>query len=79
MSMDPDWTGSTGTLGCESTGAGVFGEGALIDGIGDLGIEFEVRLKPVIEEYPNRLTNFEIRNDYAQHNVSAILCAMVFL
>ena len=29
----------------------------------DLGVEFEVRLKPVVEEYPNRLTNFEI-SDY---------------
>lgn len=29
----------------------------------DLGLDFEVRLKPVIEEYPNRLRHFEI-SDY---------------
>ena len=29
----------------------------------DLGLEFEVRLKPVIEEYPQRLKHFEI-SDY---------------
>lgn len=29
----------------------------------DLGLDFEVRLKPVVEEYPNRLTHFEI-SDY---------------
>ena len=29
----------------------------------DLGLDFEIRLKPVEEEYPNRLTHFEI-SDY---------------
>ncbi|WP_323789937.1 Maf-like protein [Psychroserpens sp.] len=29
----------------------------------DLGLDFEVRLKPIDEEYPNRLTHFEI-SDY---------------
>ncbi|NNC51349.1 MAG: septum formation protein Maf [Flaviramulus sp.] len=31
-----------------------------------LGLEFEVRLKPVKEEYPPRLTHFEISNYLAQ-------------
>ena len=29
----------------------------------DLGLDFEIRLKPVIEDYPDRLTHFEI-SDY---------------
>jgi septum formation protein len=29
----------------------------------DLGLDFEIRLKPIKEEYPNRLTHFEI-SDY---------------
>ncbi|WP_435413770.1 Maf-like protein [Psychroserpens mesophilus] len=29
----------------------------------DLGLEFEIRLKPVVEDYPSRLTHFEI-SDY---------------
>ncbi len=32
----------------------------------DLGIDFEVRLKPVKEEYPERLRHFEISNYLAQ-------------
>ena len=32
----------------------------------DLGLEFEIRLKPVKEEYPNRLTHFEISDYLAQ-------------
>jgi septum formation protein len=32
----------------------------------ELGIDFEVRLKPVKEEYPNRLTHFEISDYLAQ-------------
>ena len=32
----------------------------------DLGLDFEVRLKPVIEEYPLRLTHFEISDYLAQ-------------
>lgn len=32
----------------------------------DLGLDFEVRLKPVNEEYPNRLTHFEISDYLAQ-------------
>lgn len=29
----------------------------------DLGLDFEIRLKPIVEDYPNRLTHFEI-GDY---------------
>lgn len=32
----------------------------------DLGLDFEIRLKPVKEEYPPRLTHFEISNYLAQ-------------
>jgi len=32
----------------------------------DLGIDFEIRLKPVKEEYPERLRHFEITNYLAQ-------------
>src|SRR5690606_23295916 len=32
----------------------------------DLGLDFEIRLKPVIEEYPQRLTHFEISDYLAQ-------------
>ena len=32
----------------------------------DLGLDFEVRLKPVQEEYPSRLTHFEISDYLAQ-------------
>ena len=32
----------------------------------DLGLDFEVRLKPIDEEYPNRLTHFEISDYLAQ-------------
>lgn len=32
----------------------------------DLGLEFEIRLKPVIEEFPERLRHFEISNYLAQ-------------
>ncbi|MEC3908446.1 Maf-like protein [Tamlana sp. 2201CG12-4] len=32
----------------------------------NLGLDFEIRLKPVIEEYPPRLTHFEISNYLAQ-------------
>lgn len=32
----------------------------------DLGLDFEIRLKPVIEEYPLRLTHFEISDYLAQ-------------
>ncbi|MCL5128454.1 Maf-like protein [Algibacter sp. L4_22] len=32
----------------------------------DLGLDFKIRLKPVKEEYPNRLTHFEISNYLAQ-------------
>jgi septum formation protein len=32
----------------------------------DLGLEFEVRLKPVVEEYPQRLMHFEISDYLAQ-------------
>ncbi|MFD2823847.1 Maf-like protein [Lacinutrix iliipiscaria] len=32
----------------------------------DLGLEFEIQLKPVIEEYPNRLRHFEISDYLAQ-------------
>ena len=32
----------------------------------DLGLEFEIRLKPVHEEYPQRLTHFEISDYLAQ-------------
>jgi len=32
----------------------------------DLGLNFEVRLKPINEEYPNRLTHFEISDYLAQ-------------
>lgn len=32
----------------------------------DLGLDFEIRLKPVIEEYPSRLTHFEISDYLAQ-------------
>ncbi|GAA4952966.1 Maf-like protein [Algibacter agarivorans] len=32
----------------------------------NLGLDFEVRLKPVKEEYPNRLTHFEISNYLSQ-------------
>lgn len=32
----------------------------------DLGLAFEIRLKPVVEDYPNRLTHFEISDYLAQ-------------
>ena len=32
----------------------------------DLGLDFEIRLKPVVEEYPSRLTHFEISDYLAQ-------------
>lgn len=32
----------------------------------DLGLEFEIRLKPVIEEFPSRLVHFEISDYLAQ-------------
>ena len=32
----------------------------------DLGLDFEIRLKPVKEEYPNKLTHFEISDYLAQ-------------
>ena len=32
----------------------------------DLGLDFEIRLKPVVEEYPNRLVHFEISDYLAQ-------------
>ncbi len=32
----------------------------------DLGLDFEIRLKPIKEEYPERLTHFEISNYLAQ-------------
>ncbi|MCL4170182.1 UNVERIFIED_CONTAM: hypothetical protein GTU68_008761, partial [Idotea baltica] len=32
----------------------------------NLGLNFEIRLKPVKEEYPQRLTHFEISNYLAQ-------------
>lgn len=32
----------------------------------ELGLDFEIRLKPVKEEYPNRLTHFEISDYLAQ-------------
>ena len=32
----------------------------------DLGLEFEIRLKPIKEEYPQRLTHFEISDYLAQ-------------
>ncbi|MEM5566363.1 Maf-like protein [Psychroserpens sp. AS72] len=32
----------------------------------DLGLKFEIRLKPVKEEFPNRLTHFEISDYLAQ-------------
>ncbi|WP_035479989.1 Maf-like protein [Gelidibacter mesophilus] len=32
----------------------------------DLGLEFEIRLKPVIEDYPQRLSHFEISDYLAQ-------------
>ncbi len=32
----------------------------------NLGLDFEIRLKPVKEEYPSRLTHFEISNYLAQ-------------
>ncbi len=32
----------------------------------ELGLDFEIRLKPVKEEYPTRLTHFEISNYLAQ-------------
>lgn len=32
----------------------------------DLGLDFEVRLKPVVEEYPQRLRHFEISDYLAQ-------------
>ena len=32
----------------------------------ELGLEFEIRLKPVVEEYPERLTHFEISDYLAQ-------------
>ena len=32
----------------------------------DLGLDFEVRLKPVVEEYPQRLKHFEISDYLAQ-------------
>lgn len=32
----------------------------------DLSLDFEIRLKPVIEEYPQRLTHFEISDYLAQ-------------
>ncbi|WP_406683394.1 Maf-like protein [Seonamhaeicola sp. MEBiC1930] len=32
----------------------------------NLGLDFEIRLKPVKEEYPDRLTHFEISNYLAQ-------------
>ena len=32
----------------------------------DLGLNFEIRLKPVDEDYPNRLRHFEI-SDYLAH------------
>ncbi|GAL80199.1 septum formation protein Maf [Algibacter lectus] len=32
----------------------------------DLGLDFEIRLKPVKEEFPNRLTHFEISDYLAQ-------------
>ena len=32
----------------------------------ELGLNFEVRLKPVVEDYPNRLTHFEISDYLAQ-------------
>ena len=31
-----------------------------------LGLNFEVRLKPIVEEYPPRLTHFEISDYLAQ-------------
>ena len=34
--------------------------------IKNLGIDFEIRLKPILEEYPNRLTHFEISDYLAQ-------------
>lgn len=32
----------------------------------DLGLDFEIRLKPVVEEFPNRLVHFEISDYLAQ-------------
>ena len=32
----------------------------------DLGLDFEIRLKPVDEEYPEQLRHFEISNYLAQ-------------
>ncbi|MCB4797792.1 Maf family nucleotide pyrophosphatase [Neotamlana laminarinivorans] len=32
----------------------------------DLGINFEIRLKPIKEDYPNKLTHFEISNYLAE-------------
>lgn len=32
----------------------------------DLGLNFEIRLKPVVEDYPNRLRHFEISDYLAQ-------------
>lgn len=32
----------------------------------DLGLDFEIRLKPINEEYPSRLTHFEISNYLAE-------------
>lgn len=32
----------------------------------DLGLNFEIQLKPVVEEYPSRLTHFEISDYLAQ-------------
>ncbi|MCO4821363.1 MAG: septum formation protein Maf [Flavobacteriaceae bacterium] len=32
----------------------------------DLGLDFEIRLKPVVEDYPDRLTHFEISNYLAE-------------
>ena len=34
--------------------------------IKNLGFDFEIRLKPILEEYPNRLTHFEISDYLAQ-------------
>ncbi|RZW56532.1 MAG: septum formation protein Maf [Flavobacteriaceae bacterium] len=34
--------------------------------LNDLGLDFEIRLKPVVEEYPDRLRHFEISDYLAQ-------------
>ncbi|WP_346883580.1 Maf-like protein [uncultured Algibacter sp.] len=36
------------------------------DFLKNLNLDFEIRLKPIIEEYPSRLTHFEISNYLAQ-------------